>query len=435
MNKYDSLRLGIIGLGYVGLPLLIAFSRYRKVWGYDLNKKRIKELNKCNDYSNEILAKEFNNLKNIFFTCEIKDLKDCNFFIICVPTPIYSNKKPDLRYLKLACKQVAGLVKENDVIVFESTVYPGTTEDICIPIIEKISKIKCINFSNEKKNIHGFHCGYSPERINPGDKKHTVTNIKKVISASSTYGIKIINSLYLQIVKAGTHVTESIKVAEAAKIIENTQRDLNIALFNELSIIFSKLKINTNSVIEAASTKWNFIKYYPGLVGGHCIGVDPYYLTYKSKMLGYNPKLILAGRKINDNMGILIVKSILKKIREKKIISKKINALILGLTFKENCADTRNSKVFDIIDGLLKKKILVHVNDPYVNNNYINRFKKKFYMIKNLKKNYYDIIILAVAHKIFIKNGVKKIKKYGKKNHIFFDVKNCFNKKYSDLRL
>ena len=435
MKQLNNLKLGIIGLGYVGLPLLIAFSKYRKVWGFDLNKNRIKDLKNCIDYSNEVKKKEFNNLKNIYFTNKIKDLKECNFYIICVPTPIYSNKKPDLSLLKLACLQVGGLVKDKDIIVFESTVYPGTTEEVCIPIIEKISKLSCIKLNNKKKIIKGFHCGYSPERINPGDKKHTIINIKKVISASSNYSIRIINSLYLQIVKAGTYVAESIKVAEAAKIIENTQRDLNIALFNELSIIFNKLKINTVSVIKAASTKWNFIKYSPGLVGGHCIGVDPYYLTYKARMVGYNPKLILAGRNINDNMGKVIVDEILLKVKEKKIANNKIRVLILGLTFKENCSDIRNSKVFDIINEFNKKNFLVHVHDPLVNKKFLIDQNKKISLKKNVKKNYYNIIILAVAHNIFLKYGVKKIKKFAKKNHIFFDVKNCFNKKYSDLRL
>jgi UDP-N-acetyl-D-galactosamine dehydrogenase len=436
MKESNNLKLGIIGLGYVGLPLLIAFSKFRKVYGYDLNKNRIKDLNNCIDYSNEVKKKEFNNLKNIYFTNKINELENCNFYIICVPTPIYSNKNPDLSLLKLACSQVASIIKDKDIVVFESTVYPGTTEEICIPIIEKISNIKCIQSSNKNMISKGFHCGYSPERINPGDKKHTISNIKKVISSSSKHSIKIINSLYLEIVKAGTYIAESIKVAEAAKIIENTQRDLNIALFNELSIIFDKLKINTHSVIKAASTKWNFIKYYPGLVGGHCIGVDPYYLTYKARMLGYNPKLILAGRSINDKMGKIIVGKILSKIKEKKIIKNKIKVLILGLTFKENCNDIRNSKVFDIVDIFQKKKyFLVHVYDPLVSKKAFVNVNKKFLLIKNLKKNYYDIIILAVAHKIFIKYGAKKIKACGKKNSIFFDVKSCFDEIYSDLRL
>jgi UDP-N-acetyl-D-galactosamine dehydrogenase len=436
MKESNNLKLGIIGLGYVGLPLLIAFSKFRKVYGYDLNQNRIKDLNNCLDYSNEVKKKEFNNLKNIYFTNKINELKNCNFYIICVPTPIYSNKNPDLSLLKLACSQVASIIKDKDIVVFESTVYPGTTEEICIPIIEKISNIQCIQNSNKNMINKGFYCGYSPERINPGDKKHTISNIKKVISSSSKHSIKIINSLYLEIVKAGTYIADSIKVAEAAKIIENTQRDLNIALFNELSIIFDKLKINTHSVIKAASTKWNFIKYYPGLVGGHCIGVDPYYLTYKARMLGYNPKLILAGRSINDKMGKIIAGKILSKIKEKKIVKKKIKVLILGLTFKENCSDIRNSKVFDIVDILQKKKyFLVHVYDPLVSKKAFVNVNKKFLLIKNLKKDYYDIIILAVAHKIFIKYGPKKIKACGKKNSIFFDVKSCFDEIYSDLRL
>ena len=436
MKKLNDLKLGIIGLGYVGLPLLIAFSKHRKVYGYDINKNRIRDLNNCLDYSNEVKKKDFNNLKNIYFTNKINELENCNFYIICVPTPIYSNKNPDLSLLKLACSQVATIIKDKDIVVFESTVYPGTTEEICIPIIEKISNIQCIQHTNENILSQGFHCGYSPERINPGDKKHTISNIKKVISSSSKHSIRIINSLYLEVVKAGTYIAESIKVAEAAKIIENTQRDLNIALFNELSIIFDKLKINTHSVINAASTKWNFVKYYPGLVGGHCIGVDPYYLTYKAKMLGYNPKLILAGRNINDKMGKIIVDKILSKIKEKKILKEKIKVLILGLTFKENCSDIRNSKVFDIVNKFKKKNcFLVHVYDPLVNKRLFINNNKNFFLIKNLKNNYYDVIILAVAHNIFKKYGPKKIKKLGKKNSIFFDVKSCFDEMYSDLRL
>ena len=422
--KFDKINIGIIGLGYVGLPLAVSFAKKNKVIGFDSNKNRINDLKKGLDITFEVSKKSIRKTKNIIFSHNSKDLKKCNCFIITVPTPINRIKNPDLSYLVSASKLVGSVLKKGDVVIYESTVYPGATEEICVPILEKKSNLI---FNKD------FFIGYSPERMNPGDKKHTVSNIIKVTSGSNKETAKFVDKLYRSIVKVGTYKASSIKVAEAAKIIENTQRDINIALINELSLIFNKLNIDTDEVLKAAGTKWNFLPFRPGLVGGHCIGVDPYYLTYKSKKLGYNPKIILAGRKLNDNMSTHMVNKLFLKMNEKKIKISNSKILIMGLAFKENCPDIRNSKVFDLAKQLKKFKVKVCAYDPWVNNktNKLNGVR----LIKKPIKNNYDCVILAVAHNIFKKMGTRKIKSLTKKNHIIFDLKYIFPENFSDLRI
>lgn len=417
--------IGIIGLGYVGLPLAIEFSKHNKVIGYDYNSKRVSELNNYFDRTNEISKKNIKKLKNIKFTNNYKLLKSVSVFIITVPTPINENKTPDLTHLMEATKIVAKCIKKNSIIVYESTVYPGCTEEICLPILEKFSKLKLND---------GFFLGYSPERINPGNNNKKISNIIKIVSGSNKYTTNFLSKLYGKIVKAGIYKAESIKIAEAAKIIENTQRDLNIALINECSIIFKKMNLDTNKILEAAETKWNFASYKPGLVGGHCIGVDPYYLTYKAKMLGYKPKVILAGRKINDEMTQYVGKKVIKILKQKKNKSKIKKVLILGLSFKENCVDPRNSKVFDLVNFFKKRKFIINIFDPIVDQRNIEEKYKKN-ILTNIKKNYYDVVIIAVPHKIFIKMGIKKIKSLCKKKSTIFDLKNIFPKSQTDWQL
>ena len=419
------IKLAIIGLGYVGLPLAVEFGKKNKIISYDLNQQRISELKAGVDNTLEIKNKKLLLSKNIFFTNDCRNLVKCNFYIIAVPTPIFENKKPNMNYLKRACKTVGLVLKKKDIVVFESTVYPGATEEVCVPILEEISKLK---FNKD------FFVGYSPERINPGDKKHKLTDIIKVTSGSNIETAKTVNFVYSSIIKAGTYMAPTIKIAEAAKVIENTQRDLNIALINELSLILKKVKINTNEVLKAAGTKWNFLNFKPGLVGGHCIGVDPYYLTYKAKSLGYHPKVILAGRAINNSMPSFIVSQLRIKMKEKNINMEKSNILIMGLTFKENCPDIRNSKVFKVIEKLTKLKARVDCYDPWVNQNNLfvdNNVKK----LKKIKKNYYDSIVIAVPHKKFLDLGIQNIKKFAKKNNVIYDVKSIFSSKLSDLQL
>ena len=355
--NFKNIKIGIIGLGYVGLPLAVEFGKKFPVVGYDISVERIKSLKKGIDDTLEVSRKDFSKAVNLKFTNNPKDMKSQNFFIITVPTPINKKKKPDLSLLKNATKIVGKLLNKGDIVIFESTVYPGVTEDICVPILEKYSKL----FFNRD-----FFCGYSPERINPGDKEHRLVNITKVTSGSNSEVAQIIDLLYKQIIKAGTFKAKSIKVAEAAKVIENTQRDINIALINELSIIFNKLEIDSRSVLEAASSKWNFLKFYPGLVGGHCIGVDPYYLTYKAEEVGYIPKVILAGRRLNDAMGSYVVSELLKLMIKKKINTIKAKILIMGLAFKENCTDYRNTRVLDIIEELKEHNLKIDVYDPWL---------------------------------------------------------------------
>ena len=425
INSIKDIKIAIVGLGYVGLPLTLEFAKYRKVIGFDIQKKRIEELNAGIDKNFESSKEEIQNSKQLNFTSNEEDLKYANCFIITVPTPIDKLKKPDLRPLLQASEMIGKIIKEGDLIIYESTVYPGCTEEVCVPILEK--------FSNLKFNKN-FFCGYSPERINPGDKEHTISNVKKITSGSTSEILDLVDSLYNEIITVGTYRTSSIKVAEAAKVIENTQRDINIALINELSMIFSKLNIDTKEVLDAAGSKWNFLPFKPGLVGGHCIGVDPYYLTYKAKSVGHIPQIILAGRKINDNMGSHIVSELLKKMEKKKINIKNSKILIMGLTFKENCSDIRNSGVKIVFERLKKYTDNIDLYDPWADSKEI----KKIYGInpqQKLNKGNYDVIIMTVRHKIFIEMGKIEILNLCKKNHIIYDLKYLFTKEQIDLRL
>ena len=412
LNK-NNYRIAIIGLGYVGLPLAIEFGKKFDTIGYDSNNKRINYLLKGIDQNNEIKNKIIKRSKKLLLTNDVEKINQCNYFIITVPTPIYNNKKPNLKFIINATKLVAKKIKKNDTVIYESTVFPGTTEEICVPILEKISKLK---------HNKDFFTGYSPERINPGDSKHTLTKIKKVISGSNPKIANKINLLYRSIIKAGTFKAPSIKVAESAKVIENTQRDINIAFINELSIIFNKLNIDTNEVLKAAKTKWNFMSFNPGLVGGHCIGVDPYYLSDKAKSVGYNPEIILAGRKINDSMGKYIANQIKKILKKNKIkLENKTRILILGIAFKENCSDIRNTKVIDIYKNLNKLRVNVDITDPYVNKDEV-RFEYGINLLsyKKIRYNNYKIIIHAVNHSKFKKINFTKLKKNG---CLIYDVK------------
>ena len=417
----NKISIGVIGMGYVGLPLAMEFAKKIKVVGFDIDSNRINQLQNNIDITKEISRSEFNNSRKILFSNNLESIKCCDIFIITVPTPINLKKKPDLSPLIKATNMISKVVKKNNIVIYESTVFPGATEEICGPILEKYSGLK-IN-----KNLF---LGYSPERINPGDKTKKVNDIIKITSGSDLKTTKTITKLYSLIIKAGIHQTDSIKIAEAAKVIENTQRDLNIAFINELSLIFKKMNISTEKVLKAAETKWNFISFRPGLVGGHCIGIDPYYLTHKSKKIGYNPKLILAGRSLNDNMPSLISKDIDKLIKIKKIKNPKV--LIMGLTFKENCPDIRNSKVLNLFN-LLNKKMLVNSFDPYFKL-WDKDFIKKYNVIDKIDDKKFDIVILAVKHKQFIKQK-NKLTRYCKKQGFVYDLKYIISEKKNHYRL
>ncbi len=420
-EKKDNLKLNviaIIGLGYVGLPLALAFGKIYKTIGYDINSDRIEQLKRGKDFTNETSSKEIFGSKKISFTNKTSKLKEANIFIITVPTPVKKNNSPDLRIIQNATKMVSSILKKDDIIIYESTVYPGLSEELAENIVEKKTKYK-LN--------RDFFIGYSPERINPGDKNHRISDILKVTSGSNKKTAEIIDKLYKSIISAGTFKASSIKVAEAAKVIENTQRDLNIALVNELAIIFDKMKINTHDVLNAAKTKWNFLPFEPGLVGGHCIGVDPYYLTYKSQKFGYKPNIILAGRKINDGFGKYVYNKLNLKIKENFTIKKRNNnILVMGFSFKENVPDTRNTKVIDIVENFKKNKYKVDVFDPVVDKNEV---KKNFgiNLINYPKKNNYVGIIIAVKHQEIIKMKIKKINTFRKKNGLIFDIKNILS--------
>ena len=418
-------KIALIGLGYVGLPLAIEFGKKRKVTGFDINKNRIDLLKKHIDSTKEISKNEFLEATYLNFTSNSDDLKDCNIFIVTVPTPIDIYKKPDLTLLEKSSETVGSVLKKNDIVIYESTVYPGATEEICVPILEKKSGLI---FNKD------FYCGYSPERINPGDKKHRLADIKK-ITAGSTPEIAIeVDELYKEIIIAGTHKAESIKVAEAAKVIENTQRDLNIALINELALIFKKMNIDTEAVLKAAGTKWNFLPFRPGLVGGHCIGVDPYYLTHKANEVGYYPEMILAGRRLNDNMGSYVANEVSKLMTKKRIQIAEANILIMGLTFKENCPDHRNTRVVDLVKEFKSFSCNVDVYDPWVNKNQVAEDYKIEPIDKPIKGKY-DAIVLAVAHDEFKLLTESQIRSYGKDNNILYDIKYLLKNNESDGRL
>ena len=408
--------IGIIGLGYVGLPLAVAIAKKYQVIGFDINKKRISELNSGLDSTNELTNEQvLESLgKDIKFTDSESHLESVNFFVVTVPTPIKKDKTPNLNPVISASKTVAKYLKKGSIVVFESTVYPGVTEDICVPILEEGSGLKF--------NVD-FHVGYSPERINPGDKEHSVTKIKKVVSGSSSESLRKISEVYGSVITAGIYEAESIKVAEAAKVIENTQRDINIAFVNELSVIFEKMGIDTNQVLKAAGTKWNFLNFFPGLVGGHCIGVDPYYLAHKSQELGYNPEIILSGRRMNDNMPIHLVSRIIKKLLSNNNLSQTKTALILGATFKENCPDLRNSKVFDIYKELSDYNFQIEVHDPVADFNELTDLYENSAIDSITKDKKYDVLIIAVSHKEFLKLDPES---FVNENSVVFDVKGMF---------
>ena len=417
--------IAIIGLGYVGLPLAVEFAKKRKVIGYDINETRINELKKGIDNTLETSSLELKNATHLRFSNNLEDLSECEIFIITVPTPINKNKKPDLSPLKKASKSIGSILQKGNLVIYESTVYPGATEEVCVPILEENSGL----IFNEE-----FYCGYSPERINPGDKEHRITNIKKVTSGSTPKIAKIVDELYQEIITEGTHMASSIKVAEAAKVIENTQRDVNIALINELSLIFNELDIDTESVLEAAATKWNFLPFKPGLVGGHCIGVDPYYLTHKALEVGYNPEIILAGRKINDKMGFFVVDQVSNLMKGKGINLSNSNVLIMGLAFKENCPDIRNTKVVDLIKAFEDLTCNVDVYDPWVNQDVaLNEYEIE--LIKEPTKGRYDAIVLAVAHDTFKDFSSNQIKAFGKDIHVIYDIKYLLSSENVDGRL
>ncbi|WP_108468422.1 nucleotide sugar dehydrogenase [Polynucleobacter difficilis] len=431
--------VAIIGLGYVGLPLAVEFGKRLKVIGFDINRERIKALEKGFDETLEVSSEELTKAHYLSFTCNAEDLKSAQVFIITVPTPVDNANCPDLTPLINASSTVGAALHSGDTVIYESTVFPGATEEVCVPILQKYSGLKYIqafdldlmpNFDGG-----GFYCGYSPERINPGDKKHRLPDIKKVTSGSTPEVAEAIDALYRSIISAGTHKASSIRVAEAAKVIENTQRDLNIALMNELSLIFHRLGIDTMEVLEAAGTKWNFLPFRPGLVGGHCIGVDPYYLTHKAQQVGYQPQVILAGRRINDSMAVHIADETIKIMLRKGLGVLNSYVLVLGLAFKENCPDLRNTKVVDIISQLKKYNLAVDIYDPWVS----SKEAEHEYGITCLsalpEKGKYSAVILAVGHQDFVEMGIDVIKSFGTINAVFFDVKSLFPLNLSDARL
>ena len=418
-------KIALIGLGYVGLPLAVEFGKKRTVVGFDIKQSRINDLKNGTDSTLETSSQELKDATHLSYTTNLDDIKDCEIFIITVPTPIDKNKRPDLTPLKKSSEAVGSILKKGDIIIYESTVYPGATEEVCVPILQEQSGL---TFNKD------FYCGYSPERINPGDKEHRVTTIKKVTAGSTPEVATKVDELYQEIIIAGTHKASSIKVAEAAKVIENTQRDVNIALINELALIFNKLGIDTESVLEAAGTKWNFLPFRPGLVGGHCIGVDPYYLTHKAIEVGYNPEMILAGRRLNDSMGFYVANQVSKLMTKKRIHVVDANVLIMGLTFKENCPDLRNTRVIDLVEEFKGFNCNVDVYDPWVNQDEAaHEFNIK--LIDKPVEGKYDAILLAVAHDEFKELSVEKIRAYGKDNHVLYDIKYLLKANESDGRL
>lgn len=423
--KLDNVKIGIIGLGYVGLPLSVEFGKKLHTIGFDINVGRIEDLSEGKDTTLECSGEELAEAKYLSFSSSLKELKGCNVYIITVPTPIDEHKQPDLAPLIKVSEALGTIVSEGDVLIYESTVYPGATEEECLPVVERISGMK-LN--------QDFFAGYSPERINPGDKEHRVTNILKVTSGSTPEAAEFVDQLYKSIITAGTHKVSSIRVAEAAKVIENTQRDVNIALINELSIIFNKLNIDTLEVLEAAGTKWNFLPFRPGLVGGHCIGVDPYYLTHKAQSVGYHPEMILAGRRLNDGMGAYIVSQLVKKMLKKRIHVDGANVLVMGFTFKENCPDLRNTKVVDIVLELQEFNMNIDIMDPWCSGE-AARHEYGLELTDNVNVDYYDAIILAVSHNEFKEMGSEKIHTFGKPNHVVYDLKYVLDKDTVDMRL
>ena len=418
-------KIALIGLGYVGLPLAVEFGKKREVVGFDTNQPRINDLKDGIDSTLETTPEELKDAIHLSYTTNLEDIKDCTIFIVTVPTPIDKHKRPDLTPLEKSSEAVGSILKKGDIVIYESTVYPGATEEVCVPILEEKSGL---TFNKD------FYCGYSPERINPGDKEHRVTTIKKVTAGSTPEIATEVDELYQEIITAGTHKASSIKVAEAAKVIENTQRDVNIALINELSLIFNKLDIDTESVLEAAGTKWNFLPFRPGLVGGHCIGVDPYYLTHKALEVGYNPEMILAGRRLNDSMGSYVADQVSKLMTKKRIHIVDANVLIMGLTFKENCPDIRNTRVVDLVEEFESFNFNVDIYDPWVNKDEVV-YEYNIRPIDAPIEGKYDAILLAVAHDEFKELSLDQIKSFGKDSHVLYDIKYLLKADEVDGRL
>ena len=424
MNLQNA-KLAIIGLGYVGLPLAVEFGKIHKVVGFDIHQQRIDQLKMGHDRTLETTKEELESAQKLQYTTNLEDLRLCNCFIVTVPTPIDEHKRPDLTPLIKASETVGKVLKKGDVVIYESTVYPGATEEDCVPVLEKFSGLK---YNQD------FYAGYSPERINPGDKEHRVTTIKKVTSGSTPEIAQFVDDLYNQIITAGTHKASSIRVAEAAKVIENTQRDLNIALINELALIFNRMGISTEDVLLAAGSKWNFLPFRPGLVGGHCIGVDPYYLTHKAQSIGYHPEIILAGRRLNDRMGEYIVAQMVKAMTKARIQVDGAKILLMGLAFKENCPDLRNTRVIDIVTELKSYHCDVYIYDPWASSEEAMH-EYGVPTIAEPQLGFYDGIILAVAHQEFKDMGAKAIRNFGKSNHVLYDLKYILPESQSDIRL
>ncbi|WP_432817034.1 Vi polysaccharide biosynthesis UDP-N-acetylglucosamine C-6 dehydrogenase TviB [Sulfitobacter sp. JB4-11] len=417
--------IAIIGLGYVGLPLAVEFGKQCPTIGFDINEGRISELRDGRDRTREVKASELGKAKELTFTTDVESLRCANHYIVTVPTPIDAHKRPDLTPLIKATETVGRVLKKGDIVIYESTVYPGATEDDCVPVLERVSGL---TFNTD------FFCGYSPERINPGDKEHRLPNILKVTSGSTPEIADQVDALYAQIITAGTYKAQSIRVAEAAKVIENTQRDLNIALVNELAIIFNKMGIDTQDVLEAAGTKWNFLPFRPGLVGGHCIGVDPYYLTHKAEAMGYTPQVILAGRRINDGMGAYVAGQMVKAMLRKRIQVDGARILVMGLAFKENCPDLRNTRVVDVVEELRDYGVQVDVHDPWVDAAEAKR-EYGLELVDAPEDNTYDGVLLAVAHDAFREGGAEIMRAKGRETHVFCDLKGVFGSEESEMRL
>ena len=417
--------LGVIGLGYVGLPLAVEFGKHLPTVGYDINRERVSELRGGNDHTLEMSPDELKEATSLTYSDSLEALRSCNTYIVTVPTPVDKSNRPDMTPLIKASEAIGQVIKSGDVVIYESTVYPGATEEDCIPVIERVSGLKF--------NVD-FFAGYSPERINPGDKEHRFINIKKVTSGSTPEIADYVDALYASVVVAGTHKVESIKVAEASKVIENTQRDLNIALVNELALIFNRMGIDTESVLKAAGTKWNFLPFRPGLVGGHCIGVDPYYLTHKAQELGYHPEVILAGRRINDSMGQYVAETVARLMMHKRINVVDARVLVLGLSFKENCPDLRNTKVVDIVRNFEGFNAKVDIYDPWVDaGEAFDEYGVK--LVDQLQPGAYDAIVLAVSHREFVEMGITKLRALGKPNAVIYDVKYVLSADEVDGRL
>jgi len=423
--ELSEVKLAVIGLGYVGLPLAVAFGQNRSVVGYDINVARVNQLKEGLDDTLEVSSNEIRNSTLLAFSTDLSDLESCNCYIVTVPTPIDEANQPDLRPLLNASKAIGKILKDGDLVIYESTVYPGCTEEVCVPVLEEYSGLK---FNT------GFFCGYSPERINPGDKQHRIGDIVKVTSGSTEKVSELVNLLYREIIMAGTHKAASIKVAEAAKVIENVQRDVNIALINEFALIFNRLGIDTEDVLAAAGSKWNFLPFRPGLVGGHCIGVDPYYLTHKAQVIGYHPEIILAGRRINDGMPIYVVSQLVKAMAHRGIQLWGAKVLVLGFTFKENCPDIRNTRVINIIEELESYKCSVDIFDPWIKSSELEIEYNKT-PVTDLTPGSYDAIIIAVGHDDFKDMGVARIRELGKNTHVLYDLKYMFDKEKTDIRL